>query len=201
MADEHEIPVKVVDRRWWARADNGEGAPSTERESSLKPTYVEELERKVAEKDEQVQEYLSKYRQASQEFEQARARMRKELARDAERNRREVLVGLLEVLDNLDRAVDAARAAGTRGSDPLLQGVELVRQQFVGKLNGFGVTRIETANASFDPLLHEAVSVVPTDNPIDEGRIVGVVRAGYRIGDDVLRPALVAVAKSGQPVD
>lgn len=201
MADEHEIPVKVVDRRWWARAENGESASSAGRESSLKPTYVEELERKVAEKDEQVQEYLSKYRQASQEFEQARARMRKELARDAERNRREVLVGLLEVLDNLDRAVDAARAAGTSGSDPLLQGVELVRQQFVAKLNGFGVTRIETANASFDPLLHEAVSVVPTDNPIDEGRIVGVVRAGYRIGDDVLRPALVAVAKSGQPVD
>jgi len=127
--------------------------------------------------------------------------MRKELARDAERNRREVLVGLLEVLDNLDRAVEAARTAGTSASDPLLQGVELVRQQFVGKLTGFGVTRIETANASFDPLLHEAVTVVPTENPIDEGRIVGVVRSGYRIGDDVLRPALVAVAKSGQPVD
>jgi molecular chaperone GrpE len=201
MADEHEIPVKVVDRRWWARAENGEASASSEPQSSLKPTYVEELERKVAEKDEQVQEYLSKYRQASQEFEQARARMRKELARDAERNRREVLVGLLEVLDNLDRAVEAARTAGTSASDPLLQGVELVRQQFVGKLTGFGVTRIETANASFDPLLHEAVTVVPTENPIDEGRIVGVVRSGYRIGDDVLRPALVAVAKSGQPVD
>jgi molecular chaperone GrpE len=199
--DEKEISVKVVDRRWWARAENGEASTSTGPESSLKPTYVEELERKVAEKDEQAQEYLSKYRQASQEFEQARARMRKELARDAERNRREVLIGLLEVLDNLDRAVEAARAAGTSASDPLLQGVDLVRQQFVGKLNGFGVTRIETANASFDPLLHEAVSVVPTDNPIDDGRIVGVVRSGYRIGDDVLRPALVAVAKSGQPVD
>jgi molecular chaperone GrpE len=198
MADEN--PVKVVDRRWWARGDTNEAAASSET-SSLKPTYVEELERKVAERDEQVQEYLSKYRQASQEFEQARARMRKELARDAERNRREVLVGLLEVLDNLDRAVEAARAAGTSASDPLLQGVDLVRQQFVAKLAGFGVTRIETADASFDPLLHEAVSVVPTDNPIDEGRIVGVVRSGYRIGDDVLRPALVAVAKSGQPVD
>jgi molecular chaperone GrpE len=197
---EHEIPVKVVDRRWWARAENGEAA-SAGASSSLKPTYVEELERKVAEKDEQAQEYLTKYRQASQEFEQARARMRKELARDAERNRREVLAELLDVLDNLDRAVDAARAAGTSAGDPLLQGVDLVRQQFVAKLNGFGVTRIETANASFDPLLHEAVSVVPTGNPIDEGRIVGVVRSGYRIGDDVLRPALVAVAKSSQSVD
>ncbi|HEY7056725.1 MAG TPA: nucleotide exchange factor GrpE [Vicinamibacterales bacterium] len=194
-----EVPVKVVDRRWWARGDDGEGAAA--HPSSLKPTYVEELEQKVAEKDKQVQEYLSKYRQAAQEFEDARARMRKELARDAERNRREVLVGLLDVLDNLDRAVDSARSAGTSQEDPLLLGVEMVRRQFLAKLDGFGVTRIETANASFDPLLHEAVSVVPTDNPADEGRIVGIVRSGYRIRDEVLRPALVAVAKSRQTVD
>jgi molecular chaperone GrpE len=50
-------------------------------------------------------------------------------------------------------------------------------------------------------MLHEAVSAVPVDESHDEGRIVGVVRPGYRIGDEVLRPALVAVAKSGQPAD
>ena len=108
--DEHEIPVKVVDRRWWARGENAEA--TSEDRTSLKPTYVEELERKVAEKDSRPRSTSAKYRQASQEFEDARARMRKELARDAERNRREVLVGLLEVLDNLDRAVDAARSGG-----------------------------------------------------------------------------------------
>ena len=182
---EHDIPVKVVDRRWWAR---GEDEGATDERSSLKPTYVEELERKVAEKDAQVQEYLTKYRQASQEFEDARARMRKELARDAERNRREVLIGLLEVLDNLDRAVESARSAGTSASDALLQGVDMIRQQFLGKLNGFGVSLIDTDSASFNPLLHEAVSIVPTDKADDDGRIVGVVRLGYRIGDEVLDP-------------
>ncbi len=195
--DGEEIPVKVVDRRWWARGDDGD-APAAE--SSLKPTYVEELERKVEEKDKQVQEYLSKYRQAAQEFEDARARMRKELARDAERNRREVIVSLLDVLDNLDRAVDAARATGTPGDDPLLQGVDLVRQQFSSKLEGLGVRRI-AAEGMFDPMLHEAISAVPVENPAEEGRIVGVVRSGYTIGDEVLRPALVAVAKSSQAVD
>src|SRR3954464_13188521 len=135
--DEHEIPVKVVDRRWWAR---GEDAPDGTAQPGLKPTYVEELERKVAERDKQVQEYLAKYRQASQEFEDARARMRKELARDAERNRREVLASLLEVVDNLDRAIDAANAKKTQAPDPLLQGVKMVRQQFLSKLEGFGVT-------------------------------------------------------------
>jgi molecular chaperone GrpE len=200
MSDEHDIHVKVVDRRWWARDADGDPQASAQG-SSLKPTYVEELERTVAEKDKQVQEYLSKYRQAAQEFEDARARMRKELARDAERNRREVLVSLLDVLDNLDRAVESARQAGTRPDDPLLQGVDLVRRQFLAKLEGFGIRRIDTEGASFDPLLHEAVSAVPVDDASHEGRIVGVVRSGYRIGDEVLRPALVAVAKSSQPVD
>jgi molecular chaperone GrpE len=200
MSDEHDIPVKVVDRRWWARDAEGDAQTSAQ-QSSLKPTYVEELERTVAEKDKQVQEYLSKYRQAAQEFEDARARMRKELARDAERNRREVLVSLLDVLDNLDRAVESARQAGTSPDEPLLQGVDLVRRQFLAKLEGFGIRRIDTEGSSFDPLLHEAVSAVPVDDTSHEGRIVGVVRSGYRIGDEVLRPALVAVAKSSQAVD
>lgn len=198
MPDEHDSPVKVVDRRWWARGEGRESEAAGE--ASLKPTYVEELERQVADKDKQVQEYLTKYRQAAQEFEDARARMRKELAKDAERSRREVLVSFLEVVDNLDRAIEAATQPEAP-AEALLQGVELVRQQFLAKLEGLGVRRIDAGSAAFDPLLHEAVSVVPVDDPAHEGRIVGVVRHGYRIGNEVLRPALVAVAKTNQPVD
>jgi len=202
MADEYEVPVKVVDRRWWAR---GEDAPGGDTSASLKPSYVEELERKLADSEKQAQEYLGKYRQASQEFDVARARMRKELAKDAERSRRDVLASLLEVVDNLDRAIDAARKTtqaprpgsgqANDAADPLLQGVELVRQQFLSKLEGFGVTRIPTEGAMFDPLVHEAVTTVPGDEAAD-GRIAGVIAQGYRIGDEVLRPALVAVVKA-----
>jgi molecular chaperone GrpE len=191
MADEIDIPVKVVDRRWWARGDDGAGdAPR----ASDKPSYVEELERRAADAEKQAQEYLGKYRQASQEFEDARARMRKELAKDAERSRREVLISLLEVVDNLDRAIDAARTAGKDSEDPLLQGVEMVLQQFLAKLDGFGVKRIETQGAAFDPQLHEAVTTVAAGADAD-GRIVGVIAHGYRIGSEVLRPALVAVGQ------
>jgi molecular chaperone GrpE len=193
VSKEEEIPVKVVDRRWWARPEGS--APAVD-EPARKPTYVEELERQLAEKDKAAQEYLSKYRAASQEFESARARMRKELAKDAERSRREVLVSLLEVVDNLDRAIDAATQSGTPPGDPLLQGVELVRRQFIAKLEGFGIQQIAAAEQAFDPQLHEAVSAVPIGDPSLDGRIVGVVRHGYRIGDEVLRPALVAVARS-----
>ncbi|MGH9408367.1 MAG: nucleotide exchange factor GrpE [Vicinamibacterales bacterium] len=189
MADEHDNPVKVIDRRWWARGEDAGGA----KDASLKPSYVEELEHRVASSEKQAQEYLTKYREASREFEDARARMRKELAKDAERSRREVLVSLLEVVDNLDRAIDAAQKASTASDDPLLQGVEMVRQQFLSKLDGFGIRRIPSDGAAFDPERHEAVTTVPGAGPADEGRIAGVVRHGYMIGDEVLRPALVAV--------
>jgi molecular chaperone GrpE len=191
MSDDVDITVKVVDRRRWR--DDGEANPEAVPQPSLKPTYVEELERRVAEAEKQSQEYIAKYRQASQEFEDARARLRKEVAKDAERNRREVLLSLLDVVDNLDRALDAAKGSG---DDPLRQGVELVRQQFLSKLDGFGVKRIGAEGQPFDPQLHEAVTAVPPTAATPDGHVAGVIRPGYLIRDEVLRPALVAVAKA-----
>jgi molecular chaperone GrpE len=188
---EYEIPVKVVDRRWWANPDpsaTGEGTSA-----SLKPTYVEELEQKVVEKDQQIQEYLTKYRQAAGEFEETRIRLRREISKDIERARREIISDFLEVVDNLERAIEAARRSPS--ADNLLQGVEMVQRQFLGKLEGLGVTAIESTGAQFDPSVHEAISTVPAASPDQDNVVIGVVRQGYRIGADVLRPAAVAVAK------
>jgi molecular chaperone GrpE len=189
MDKDHEIPVKVVDRRWWAREDDG-SAPEPR---GSKPSYVEDLERQLAEKDRIAQEYIAKYRQASAEFEESRLRLRREISKDIERGRREILADLLEVVDNLDRALDAARQSPS--PEALLQGVEMVQRQFLGKLEGLGVRRIDVNGARFDPLQHEAVATVPASTRDDDGKVVGVVRQGYTIGTDVLRPASVAVAK------
>lgn len=197
MADkDYEIPVKVVDRRWWVNQDP-DSAGGTAAAPSLKPTYVEELEQKLAEKDKQLQDAIARFRQASNEFEESRLRLRREISKEIERGRREILADLLEVVDNLDRALDVARStAGADAISGLLQGVELVRQQFLSKLDSFGVKRIEAEGQPFDPALHEAVSAVPASSPDQDGRIVGIIRHGYRIGSEVLRPAAVAVGKS-----
>ncbi|HEX2458231.1 MAG TPA: nucleotide exchange factor GrpE [Vicinamibacterales bacterium] len=193
MSSEHDIPVKVVDRRWWANPE-GAAAADAGTSTSLKPTYVEELERQLAEKDRIAQEYIAKYRQAASEFDEARLRLRREISKDVERARREVLSEMLEILDNLDRAVDAAGNAAS--PDALLQGVDMVRRQFLAKLEGLGVKRIEAASQRFDPALHEAITMVPVSSPDQDGMILGVIRHGYRIGEDVLRPAGVAVGKA-----
>ena len=179
--------LKVTDRRWWARTED----PVTSEEPKLKPKYVEELEAQIAEKNLEIQQLLSKYRGASDEFDQARARLRKELSKDVERGRRSMLVSFLEVLDNLDRALEAG---ADRPEDPFVRGVRLVQQQFLSTLEGFGVTRVEPIGQPFDPSRHEAVTTVAATTGVPEGQIVGIIRPGYLMGDDVLRPAQVAVA-------
>jgi len=179
--------LKVTDRRWWARGQDAQAAE----EPRLKPTYIEELEARLAAKDAELQQVLSKYRGAADEFDQARARLRKEVTKDVERGRRSLIVSFLEVLDNLDRALDAA---GDRANDPFVQGVSLVRQQYLSLLEGLGVRRLEPVGEPFDPSRHEAVSTVAPGAGVTDGQVVGVVRPGYLIGDEVLRPAQVAVA-------
>jgi molecular chaperone GrpE len=197
MKDERdtEVPVKVIDRRWWVHKDEAEPSePSDGAGWHLgKPTYVEELERQLAEKDRLLQETLSKYREAAREFDDARARQRRDTAKEIERGRRTFLAEMLDVADNLDRALEAGRTAAA--PDALLQGVDLVRRQFLAKLEGFGVKRIDPLGDRFDPATHDAVTVVPTTEAVQDGIVCGVLAPGYFVGEEVLRPARVAVTR------
>ncbi|MGE5359519.1 MAG: nucleotide exchange factor GrpE [Bacteroidales bacterium] len=192
-----EPELKVVDRRWWARdaaaATTGTDGEAPEERGPRKPSYVEELERQVAEKNDLLQDYITKYKEAAREFDAAKARIRRDVVKDVERGKRTILAELLDVVDNFDRAIDAARLAGETGT--LLQGVEMVRAQFLARLEGFGVARMAVLGRAFDPARHEAVSMVPVSDPAQENTVVGVVREGYEMGGDVLRPALVAVGQ------
>jgi molecular chaperone GrpE len=187
-----EEDLRVVDRRWWARrsASSEGGADAA---VSDKPSYVQELEQRLAAKDEELRATISRYREASAEFEQTRVRLRRDVAKEVERGKRAILADLLEVVDNLDRALAAAREAAADG--PLLQGVELVRGQFLAKLEAVGVRQVPAVGLRFDPAVHEAATVVPVSDAAQDGLVVGVIRQGYAIGDDVLRPAVVAVAE------
>jgi molecular chaperone GrpE len=98
---------------------------------------------------------------------------------------------LLPVLDNLQRALEAARQQGETG--PLVQGVALVQSQLRDVFARFGITPIDALGQPFDPNLHEAVMQVPRDD-VAPGTVVQVLEPGYRLHERVLRPARVAVA-------
>jgi molecular chaperone GrpE len=107
---------------------------------------------------------------------------------------------VLEIADNLQRALDAvpaeARAAADPGLKALIEGVELTERSLLNALEKHGVRKLDPVGEKFDPNFHQAMFEVP-DASVPAGMVVQVVQAGYLIGERVLRPALVAVSKGG----
>jgi len=107
---------------------------------------------------------------------------------------------VLDIDDNLQRALDAVPADARANADPglkaLIEGVELTEKSLHKALEKNGVKKFDPAGQKFDPNLHQAMYEVP-DQSVPSGTVAHVVQAGYMIGDRILRPALVGVAKGG----
>ena len=107
---------------------------------------------------------------------------------------------VLEIADNLQRALDAvpseARAAADPGLTALIEGVELTERSLLNALEKNGVKKFDPSGEKFDPNFQQAMYEVP-DPSVPSGTVVQVVQAGYMIGERVLRPALVGVSKGG----
>jgi molecular chaperone GrpE len=110
---------------------------------------------------------------------------------------------ILGVADNMARALQSPaaelRQRGDAGVKALLDGVELTERELLKVLEKHGVRKFEPQGEKFDPNLHQAMYEVP-DPDLPVGTVAHVVQAGYMIGDRMLRPALVAVAKGGPKV-
>jgi molecular chaperone GrpE len=107
---------------------------------------------------------------------------------------------MLTVADNLARALQSvpaeARAGGEAALKALIEGMELTERDFQTALGRHGVTRLSPKGEKFDPNFHQAMYEVP-DPGVPAGTVTEVVQSGWKIGDRVLRPALVGVAKGG----
>ena len=107
---------------------------------------------------------------------------------------------VLDIADNLQRALDAvpleAREAADPGLKALIEGVEITERSLHKTLEKNGVQKIEPLGEKFDPNFHQAMYEVP-DSTVPSGTVVQVIQAGYTIGERILRPALVAVTKGG----
>jgi molecular chaperone GrpE len=140
------------------------------------------------------EQQLNNYKLVVADYENARKR----LVRDAEVTRKYATESLarelLLALDNLDRALDAAKQAGDKG--PLVSGVSATASQFLDVFKRHGVTRIECGpGTAFDPNLHQAVMQQPT-NDFEPGQVTKVLQQGFLLHDRVLRPTTVIVASA-----
>jgi molecular chaperone GrpE len=154
-----------------------------------------DLEAKVATLEKEKKENWDRYLRAAADLENLRKRQKRESEEARFEARTKVLKEMLPVVDNLERAIEHATAQA--GNNPIVEGVQLVLRQFTTAFERLDVTAIDAANQPFDPNLHEAISQQESEQP--PGTVVQVLQRGYRIGDRLLRPALVVVAKPAAP--
>jgi molecular chaperone GrpE len=171
------------------RADEGSHDPEVG--AGARALQDDELERLRQALDEEQQRHL----RLRADFENVRRRTSRELEAARRDGQRAALLPLLQVLDSLERAL----AAGS--TDPgFYEGVAATHRLFVNALHEAGADPVPSVGRSFDPKVHEAVATAPS-NGVEPGTVVREVRRGWRLGDELLRPAQVVVAEPREETD
>lgn len=129
------------------------------------------------------------------DFDNFRKRSRREVEEARSAGRHGLLRDLLPVFDNLERACAASDAAQDLPS--FVSGIEMVLKQFADSLKRAAIERVETVGKAFDPNIHEAIQQLVSDE-FEPGQIITEVQAGYRVGERLIRPAMVVVAKAAE---
>jgi molecular chaperone GrpE len=195
-----EPEVRVTDRRRILLDDEDATDRQNEIETpNLKPSYVEELEARTKAAEQKTLEVQARFdqlrKQLQAETDETRQRLNRAADERALREKADFIAGLLPVLDNLQRATEAAET----GSAPevIAEGIRRTASSFENALAAAGVEAVDAVGETFDPELHEAIETAEV-NPKDEGKVIAQHTRGYKIGDRLLRPARVKVGRYSQ---
>jgi len=137
-------------------------------------------------------DYHDRLLRKTAEFDNFRKRVERERREQSEWAAADLLNDVLSVLDDFDRALGVAAPPE---AEPYRTGVELIHRQLSELIRKRGVTPIDALGADFDPHVHQAVAYEETPGARD-GEVVAELRKGYKLGDRLLRPAFVKVAKA-----
>jgi len=177
---------QVVDKRQFLDLDKVDSEKVEEKPRY--PTFVEELMERTAQTERKFEE---KKKQIDEEIARTRSRLEADYERRLELEKQEIILPFLEVMDNLQRAIEAAPKTGSVES--LLEGVRMTAEQFRAKLQEIGVEAIDALGKPFDPNSAQAVGRVKVTDPDHDGNVVEEIRAGYSMNGQLLRPARVRV--------
>ena len=167
-------------------AGEAEGAPDI---GGAPPTTAERIAALELERD----DYKDRMLRIAADFENWKKRARKAEADAATEARERVLKDMLEVVDNLERAVGMQAGNGAADGSAVLKGVDLVLRVLKQKLERHDVKAFDAAGQPFDPRVHEAISRVASAD-VPAGNVAVELQKGYRVGERLLRPALVSVS-------
>ena len=153
---------------------------------------VAELQAEIEQLREKSEEYLQGWQRERAEFANFKRRIERERETSQQNITGNIARRYLEVVDDLERALKNHPAQGEGAA--WAEGIELIYRKLLSLLEAEGVQPLDAAGQPFDPNLHEAIS--HEDSPDhDSGQVIEVIKSGYTLGDRVLRPALVRVAR------
>jgi len=136
-------------------------------------------------------DYLDRLKYLQADFENYRKRAEKELKEITQRSSEKLIMSLLNVIDDFERALDIGKKS--ENASALLEGVEMTYKKLCMVLEQEGLTRIEAVGKPFDPNIHEVLVKVPTED-YEDGIVIEEVRKGFMYKGKVLRPSIVKVA-------
>jgi len=175
-----------------AGAAGAEGA--AEAGAQAAPSEVDLLRGELEQMQIQLAERYDAYLRLQAEFENFKKRMHKEQAEQLRYAQLPLLKELTQAMDNLERALAHIGSQGSQEAKGFAAGIELVVKNLGDTFERFGMQRLKTAGAAFDPTRHEAVSVVET-NQAPDNQVLQEFQAGYVLHERVVRPAMVSVSK------
>ncbi len=152
-----------------------------------------DLAARLASKEKEAEELFSRLQRLQADFENFKRRSRKELEDMARFGIERLIVSLLPVMDNFNRALSAS-AKGGEGAT-FMAGMEMIYRQLKEVLEKEGLQAIEAVGQPFNPEKHEAVMQVETENPEQDNLVTEELQTGYTLHDRLLRPSMVKVAK------
>lgn len=154
---------------------------------------IESLKDLLQKKSEEVEKEKKEYLFLMAEFDNFRKRTVRERADLIKSASEKVLAGLLPIVDDFERGLDATRDA--ENAEAVREGMQLIYNKLIKYMADNGVKAIESTGADFDTELHEAVAMVPADDTTPKGKVKDTVSKGYMLNDKVLRHAKVVVAQ------
>ena len=172
-----------------------EGAEATAAPPEGPPGDTEELQKQLADKTKEAQENYDRFLRLAAELENIKKRQEREVSELRQFANENLLKELLPFLDNLERALDHGRQS--EAPEALMEGLDLVNQDFLKVLGRFGVTPINSVGERFDPAYHHAVMEEEAPE-VEDQTVLKELQKGYLLQSRLLRPAMVVVARNSE---
>lgn len=173
--------------------DDGEENEALAEEAAKDLDEVQTLNSLLDETRQQLEKEKKEYMFLMADFDNFRKRVVKEKAEILRNGAEKVLSGLLPIVDDFERGLDATKDVDDAAA--VRQGMELIYNKLVKFLADNGVTAMDSTGKDFDPDIHEAIATLPTGDASMKGKVIDTTQKGYMINDKVLRHAKVAVGE------